>query len=175
MTKLDLLGQLENVKNNWVLGLAAAGLLHRSDAPQLLQGGAAEFDGLTVNFDQVGALLQSPSDKQLVLEELCKANFRTFGYESFERVKVYAKATSQLSKLKEWDNFLFFNAIRNTLAHDFHFSVRRQDQPKLPFEWHGVAIEKHMLGTPMPVSFLGYAGFYHMHRELCQFATKALA
>lgn len=46
MNKIDLLSQLENVKNNWILGLAAAGMLHRSDAPQLLKGGVAEFDGL---------------------------------------------------------------------------------------------------------------------------------
>ncbi len=174
MNKIDLLSQLENVKNNWILGLAAAGMLHRSDAPQLLKGGVAEFDGLTVNFDQVGALLRNPADKQLVMEEFCKAHFRYFGYESFERVKVYAKETSQFTKLKNWENFLFFNAIRNALVHDFHFSVRKEDLHKLPFQWQGITVEKSMLGAPMPVSFLGYGGFYQMHQELRQFALEKL-
>ncbi|OYU01415.1 MAG: hypothetical protein CFE36_11290 [Sphingomonadaceae bacterium PASS1] len=149
-------------------------MLHRSDAPQLLQGGAAEFDGLTLNFDHVGTLLQNPSDKQLVLEEFCMAHFRYFGIESFERVKVYAKATSQFLKLKKWENFLFFNAIRNTLAHDFLFSVRKEDQSKLPFQWQGITIDNGMLGKPMPVSFLRYGGFYQMHQELRQFAIREL-
>lgn len=176
MNKIDLLSQLENVKNNWILGLAAAGMLHRSDAPQLLKGGVAEFDGLTVNFDQVGALLRNPADKQLVMEEFCKAHFRYFGYESFERIKVYAHATSQFPRFGGWDHFLFFNTIRNTLVHDFRFVVAKEaDRAQMPFEWNGLSIKRDMLGTYMPTSFLGYGGFYQMHQELRQFAIDQLA
>lgn len=173
MNKIDLLSQLENVKNNWILGLAAAGMLHRSDAPQLLESGGADFDGLSINFDQVGTLLRNPTNKQLALTEFCKAHFRTLSIETFERIKVYADATGQRHRFKAHENYWFFHHVRNALVHDYCFDLTKHEK-NLPVEWRGKRIELSMHGIPMALDFLGFDGFYEMYHELRQFAEEKL-
>lgn len=173
MNKTDLLSQLDNVKNNWILSLAAAGMLHRSDAPQILQGGGAEFDGLTIDFDQVGDFLRSRSGKQLALAEFCKANFRTLSVETFERIKVYADATKQTHRLKSYENYWFFHHIRNALVHDYCFNLAKHKK-NIPTEWRGKRIDFSMNGLPLELDFLGFDGFYQMHQDLRQFVTEKL-
>lgn len=70
--KSDLLIQIENARNNYLLGLAAMSLLISRSASEHLRISHASFEGYVVPFDQVAVLLESESDKKIALKEFLK-------------------------------------------------------------------------------------------------------
>lgn len=171
--KSDLLIQIENARNNYLLGLAAMSLLMSSSASEHLRISHASFDGYIVPFDQVAALLESESDKQIALKEFFKMLLRALIKESYELILGYAKATKQKDHFRSQQWYHFARLIRNCVSHDFHFRFEPADLKVLPATWNGRTIEASMHSKPLPISFLGYGGAWELFAELEQFAASS--
>jgi len=112
LTKAELISQLANAKNNYVLGLAALSLFATSDAYPLLEKNHASFGTYTVTFDQVAKLLQNPADRDVAVKEFLTMLLRVLIKESFELLKDYSDETSQNALFKAEDWYQFARMIR---------------------------------------------------------------
>jgi len=87
MTKAELLSQLENAKNNYILGLAALALFANEESYPILEKSSCKFGSYSLSFDQVARLLREQSKKEIALKEFMKMLLRVLVKESFELVK----------------------------------------------------------------------------------------
>ena len=174
LTKVELLSQLENVKNNYILGLASVSVLSESFAVHHLRHSHCAFGAYVVEFRQVAALLESKPDREMALKEFTTMLIRGLLKESFETVRAYAKSNQQGAKLKAQPWFQFFRLIRNCVSHNFHFEFTDDDKKLLPVSWHGITIDKNLDGQPLEIAFLGYDGVWDLFSELVKFANTQL-
>ncbi|HED37973.1 MAG TPA: hypothetical protein ENI76_06995 [Ignavibacteria bacterium] len=100
MTKKELRSQLENAKNNYILGLAAISLFSNEKVYPVLDESHAKFGTYTVEFKQVKNLLIKPADRKIAVKEFLTSQIRALIKESFELIKNYCDETNQDSKFK---------------------------------------------------------------------------
>lgn len=174
LTKVELLSQLENVKNNYILGLASVSVLSESFAANHLRQSHCAFGTYFVEFRQVAALLESKPDREMALKEFTTMLLRGLLKESFETVRAYAKSSQQRAALKAQPWFQFFRLIRNCVSHNFHFEFTEDDKKLLPVSWHGRTVDKNLDGKPLEIAFLGYDGVWALFSELVNFADTQL-
>lgn len=173
-TKQELLGQLTNAKNNYILGLAAMSLFTESASIEHLRMSQASFGDYTVKFSQVSYLLESETDRQIALKEFLTMLLRALLKESFELLRDYAKASEQGALLGAQPWYQFSRMIRNCISHDFHFRFTSKDLKMLPVTWSARTIDADLEGKPLAISFLGYAGTWELFYELEKFAIGHL-
>jgi hypothetical protein len=171
--KPNLLTQIENARNNYVLGLAAMSTLMSTSAPEHLRISHVSFDGYVVPFERVTSILESESDRQIALREFLKMLLRALIKESFELIRSYAKATNQEAYFKSQSWYHFVRLIRNCLSHNFYFHFERSDLKLLPLTWNGHTIDSSMAGKPLPMNFLRYGGSWELFCELEKFAASS--
>ncbi len=165
MTKQELISQLCNAKNNFILGLASLALLADADAQNLLKAKTADLSGYSVSFGQVAALLGSESDRQIALEEFAKSLLRCFVKEGHELVTHYCKRQDLYSDLSAQPWWQFSRLLRNALSHDFCFRLSHQDMRLLPLSWQGKTIDASVDGQALMMSFFGYADAWCLFLE----------
>ncbi len=135
VTKEELISQLCNSKNNFIVGLASLALLADPDAQNLLKEKSADLSGYSVPFDQVAALLSSACDRQVALEEFAKSVLRCLVKEGHELVTQYCKSEGLYSDLSAQSWWQFSRLVRNALSHDFCFRLNEKDLKLLPVSW----------------------------------------
>ena len=172
--KPELLGQLTNAKNNYVLGLAAMSLFSESSSIEHLRSSHASFGGYTVKFDQVNLLLALDNDRQIALKEFLTMLIRALLKESFELVREYSENSKQTNLLTAQPWYQFARLIRNCVSHDFHFRFTSNDMKKLPVTWNTRVVDAPLQGKPLTISFLGYDGTWELFNEMEQFAIGNL-
>jgi hypothetical protein len=174
MTKRELLSQLENAKNNYILGLAALALFATEDSYPLLEKASCGFGSYELSFAQVANLLRKHEDKQVAVREFMKMLLRALAKEAFELIKDYCDATNQGSSLIEQPWFHFARIIRNCLSHNFKFEFRKQDRKLLPVRWKNKSITAAMDGGYLELSFFGYVETWELFTEMDGFAKSTL-
>jgi hypothetical protein len=174
LTKVDLLSQLENVKNNYILGLASVSVLSESFAANHLRQSHCTFGAYVVDFQQVAELLESRPDREIALKEFTLMLMRGILKESFEVVRAYAEANQQYAKMQAQPWFHFFRLIRNCVSHNFHFEFTKSDKKQLPISWRGRTIEESLDDKPLEIAFLGYDGMWDLFSELVSFSNDQL-
>jgi hypothetical protein len=174
ITKQELLGQLTNAQNNYVLGLAAMCLFTESASLEHLRKSHASFGGYTVQFDQVSFLLASEADRQVALKEFLTMHIRALLKESFELVRNYAEDSKQDALFRSQSWYQFARLIRNCISHDFHFRFTAHDIKEMPVTWKTRTIDANLKDKPLAISFLGYDGTWELFREMEQFAIGSL-
>jgi hypothetical protein len=175
MTKADLLAQLENAKNNLVLGLAGAYLLQDPTARAALKTGTVSLGAYNFSLDQVSELMAVETDRDIALKEFILAQFRALIKESFELLLAYAEETQQNVQLKAAANYQFWRMVRNSLSHDAHWRFRPHDLARLPISWNGATLTTSMQNQPFKIDFLGYDGFLGLHMDMADFARTGLS
>jgi hypothetical protein len=100
MTKQELLSQLENAKNNYILGLAALSLFAEEGSCVHLARSDARFGPYTVPLAQVATLLRNQTDRDIAIKEFLKMLLRALIKESFELLKAYTSDTAQEALLR---------------------------------------------------------------------------
>lgn len=173
-TRQELLGQLTNLKNNYVLGLAAISLFEEPMALEHLSKSSATFGTYTVPFDRVSKLLGCYADREIAVKEFLAMLLRGLIKESFEVVKDYSKETNQYTLLKGQSWFQFARLIRNCISHNFQFEFNPHDKGLLPITWRGKTITLDQDGQPLLLSFFGYVEAWELYSELNTFAGESL-
>ena len=125
MTKANLLTQLENAKNNFILGLAGASLLLDPTAQTILKTHAVSLGSLHIPMAQVSALMSVEADRDIAVKEFVLGQHRALIKETFELLLSYAAETHQSSQLKAAANFHFWRMVRNSVSHDAHWRFIR--------------------------------------------------
>jgi hypothetical protein len=74
--KQELLSQLENAKNNYVLGLAALSLFASAETYPILEKSHCSFGPYSISFDQVTNLLRIQNDRDIAAKEFIKMLLR---------------------------------------------------------------------------------------------------
>lgn len=174
VTKADLLAQLVNARNNYVLGLAALSLFATREVYPILETQSASFGTYTVGFDQVSKLLRVTADRDIAIKEFLTMLLRALIKESFELIKDYSDQSGQASLLKGQIWYQFARIIRNCISHNFHFEFNSYDKGLLPVAWRSRTITAAMDRQPLPLSFFGYTEAWELFNEFTLFASGQL-
>ncbi len=174
MTKKGLMSQLENAKNNYILGLAAISLFSNEKVYPVLEESHAKFGTYTVEFKQVKNLLMKPVDRDIAVKEFLTSQIRALIKESFELIKNYCDATKQDSKFKAEPWFQFARMIRNCLSHNFKFEFREYEKRLLPVSWKSRTIDVSMDGNHLELKFFGYVETWELFTEYQTFVNNEL-
>jgi len=174
MTKDELLSQLENAKNNYILGLAASALFASEESYPILDKSSCKFGTYVLTFAQVSDLLRVPKDRETAMKEFIKMLLRAVVKESFELIKNYCDASSQASSFIGQPCYQFARIIRNCVSHNFRFEFREYDKSLLPVSWKGRSITSALDGTYLELSFFGCAEAWQLFTEMKDFAANTL-
>lgn len=175
MTKRELLSQLENAKNNYILGLAALSLFAEEPSLAHLEKSEARFGSYTVSFAQVATLLRNRADRDIAVKEFLKMLLRALIKESFELLKTYTVETSQDASFRGEPWYQFARLIRNCLSHSFTFEFRPHDRKILPISWRGRCVTTDMDGAPLTLEFFGYVQAWELFSDFAEFARNRLS
>mgnify|MGYP001608326911 FL=1 len=175
MTKLELISQLENAKNNYILGLAGISLFGSPEAYPILEKNHAAFGTYTVDFAQVVRLLRNTKDREIAIKEFLTSQIRALIKESFELIKDYCDGTGQPALFKAEPWYQFARMIRNCLSHNFKFEFNKYDKGLLPVSWKTRTITSAMDGQHLELGFFGYVETWELLREYQSFAQDRLA
>jgi hypothetical protein len=173
-SKPELLAQLTNAKNNYVLGLAALSLFATPEVYPMLEAQHAAFGTYTVEVRQVAALLRVGSDRDIAVKEFLTMLLRALIKESFELIRTYAEETGQSAIVKSQSWYQFARLIRNCISHNFQFAFRPYDESILPVTWGSRTMVATMQGQPLPLNFFGYVEAWELFKEFHAFATDRL-
>ena len=174
MTKDDLLSQLENAKNNYVLGLASISLFSNEKVYSALEESHVKFGTYTVEFNQVKNLLMKPADREVACKEFLKTQIRALIKESFELIKNYCDESGQGAKLVDESWYEFARIIRNCLSHNFKFKFNSHDKKTLPVIWNNRTINTSMDGNHLELIFFGYVETWELFTEYQNFVGTEL-
>ena len=175
MTKKELMSQLENAKNNYILGLSAVSLFSNEKVYPILEESHAKFGTYTVEFKQVKKLLIKPADRDISIKEFINSQFRAFIKESFELIKNYCDESNQDHKFKAESWYQFARMIRNCLSHNFMFNFYGCEKKLLPVTWGKRTIDVSMDGKPLELKFFGYIEVWKLFMEYQNFVNNKLA
>lgn len=170
-SKNDLIGQLTNARNNYVLGLAALSLFTSAEALEHLKKSNVTFGGYTVEFAQVARLLENKEDRETATREFVTMLLRALVKESFEMIKDYCENTNQSAAMKSQPWYQFARLIRNCISHNFNFEFNPCDKRVLPVTWNSRIITIAHDGQPLPLSFFGYVEAWEIFKEFDTFAS----
>lgn len=174
MTKQDILSQLENAKNNYILGLAAISLFSNRDVLKILESNNVKFGNYKVDFNQVSILLANANDSRIAIKEFLNSLTRNIIKDSFELIKNYCEESNQLPlfKAKEW--YQFSRLIRNCFSHNFKFMFNNYDQGLLPVDWNGKVITQEMNVQELKLEFFGYVETWELFSTFQSFVLTEL-
>lgn len=175
ITKTELVRQLENAKNNYILGLAAISLFSNEKIFPVLAESHAKFGTYTVDFEQVENLLMIPANRDFAVKEFLTSQIRALIKESFEVIKDYCEGTNQSSTLNAEVWYQYARMIRNCLSHNFRFEFNRYDKRILPVSWKGKIIDISMDGQPLKLNFFGYVESWELFMEYQAFVRNQLS
>jgi len=174
MVKAELMSQLENAKNNYVLGMAAISLFASPEAYAILDHNHASFGQYSIRFSQVSDLLRNAKDREIAMREFLTSQIRALIKESFELIKDYCDDTGQSTVLKAEPWYQFARMIRNCLSHNFKFEFNKYDKGLLPVSWGARTIETAMDGKHLKLDFFGYVETWELFREYEQLVQDRL-
>ena len=175
MTKKELISQLDNAKNNYILGLAAISLFSNKKVYPVLDESHAKFGTYTIEFKQVKILLSKPTDREIAVKEFLTSQIRALIKESFELIKNYCSETNQNSRFKAEPWYKFARIIRNCLSHNFKFEFREYDKTLLPVTWKSRIINASMDGKHLELKFFGYVETWELFTEYHNFVANRLS
>jgi len=174
MTKAELLSQLENAKNNYILGLAAISLFSSPKAYPILEHNRATFGTYSIEFGQIVSLLRKDADREIAIREFLTSQIRAVIKESFELIKDYCHHTGQEPVFRAAPWYHFARMIRNCLSHNFKFKFAGHDRTLLPVSWGSRKITVSEDGQPLRLDFFGYVETWELFQAYQSFVDNDL-
>ncbi|NJK51786.1 MAG: hypothetical protein HC936_01500 [Leptolyngbyaceae cyanobacterium SU_3_3] len=157
MNKQELISQLNNIQNNFMLGLAALGLLLREDSFSVLESLLCVLTDSSISFisdtSQIheqfkgvqfplkvapyplaeAAKYIKDSDKRQrenIQREFFMMLLEVLLKESFEVIKNYCQNSNKLHLFKQQDWYDFARIVRNCLSHNFLVEYKNNQEKK---------------------------------------------
>jgi len=174
MIKTELLSQLENAKNNFILVLASTSLFSNEKTYPILDESNCKFGTYSIEFKQVANMMKKESDRKIACKEFVNMGLRILIKETFELIKDYSKETRQERIFKSQNCYQFARIIRNCLSHNFKFQFNKCDKTLLPLSWNNKTIDSSLDSTHLQLSFFGYVEAWELFDELHSFVKNIL-
>lgn len=168
MDKNYLIGQINVVKNNFVLGIAAATLLTEDRARVHLDSGWIKFDDIKIDFP---GLKEWIKDNQKEILNLLSSHFRLLIGDSLEFILAYCGATKQREKLEQKDWYLFAKKLRTIFFHGGKIGCRNHAEE---VTWQKVEITKAMNGHYLSYNILPHKIVWFLFTEMEKFVQGEL-
>lgn len=175
MIKAELLSQLENAKNNYILGLASISLFLNEKTYPILDESHASFGTYNLEFKQVTNMLSIEADRDIAIKEYLISFIRALIKESFELLKNYCQENNQENAFKSEQWYHFARMIRNCLSHNFKFEFNNYEKRILPVSWKSKTIDISMDGAYLKLEFFGYVETLELFIEFENFAKNQLS
>jgi len=175
MIKAELISQLENAKNTYILGLAAISLFSNDKSYPILEESHASFGTYNIDFVQVRNLLSIKNDRDIAIKEYLTSHIRALIKESFELIKNYCEENNQENIFKSESWYQFARMIRNCLSHNYKFEFNGYDRSILPVSWKSKTIDISMDGSHLKLEFFGYVETWELFNEYQNFVMNRLS
>ena len=173
MKKHELLSQLENARNNYILGLGGYYMYRTGKHHDVLRN-ATLVDSDNSKFKLDSIRLFGERDLSIAREEFFKSTFRLFISEMKECIHQYAKQSGQMITLYTNCHFRVARILRNAVAHDFKIHLDKHDRNALPIEFCGVVYNEDMHGQPLTFEMIKPNAAMQLHEELVKFVRADL-
>ncbi|MBW4472339.1 MAG: hypothetical protein KME45_18335 [Stenomitos rutilans HA7619-LM2] len=201
VNKQELLSQLNNAQNNFMLGIAALGLLVQEESHSVMEKLVCIITETSFSFvndvSQVRSQFHSNqfpikfssfplsvaanyikiANKERIQEiqqEFFKMLLRSLLKESFEVIKEYCTNSNQLPLFRKQDWYHFARFVRNCLSHNFLIEYRDFDKKLLPVSWKGRSFTLCMNGKPIDASFLTIDHALELYKDMRGFVENSL-
>lgn len=174
MQKSDLISQMENVKNNFILIMASISLFSNERSYPILDESKVSFGTNSIDFKQVANMMRIENDRKIACDEFGKMGLRILTKESVRIIMDYSDKSGQFSILKSQKWYEFARIIGNSLSHNFKFEFRSSDRRVLPVTWDNRTIDLSMNNTDMKLSFFGYSEAWKLFDEMNLFVKNTL-
>lgn len=184
MNKVELLAQMENCKNYFVLSLAGLSVASDPRGAEILKTKWCKFGGFMIDFGQVIAMFSHVDDRAIATREAVLAAFRALLKECFELVKSYVDDTGQEAKFREFPSYKYHRLVRNALSHNYRWdrmTRKGSPYPYLPLEpWRAelkgraVTIEASMHDQHMTLDQLPFDAMWQLFVDLDIEVRKSL-
>lgn len=174
MNKKELLSQLENAKNNFILVLASTSLFSNEKSYPILNESSCKFGTYSINFKQITNMMRKKEDRGIACKEFINMGLRTLIKEPFELIKDYSGNTNQKQIFQSQKWYQFARIIRNCLSHNFKFQFNPYDKSLLPIVWKSKTININLDNTHLQISFFGYVEAWELFCEMNFFVKNTL-
>ena len=174
MNKTELLSQLENAKNNFILVLASTSLFSNKKTYPILEELNCKFGKYSIPFKQVANMMKKENDRNIACKEFVNMGLRILIKESFELIKDYSENTNQKQIFQKQTWYQFARIIRNCLSHNFKFQFNPYDKTLLPITWKNKTIDISFDNTHLQLSFFGYVEAWELFDEMNLFVKNTL-
>ena len=166
-----LVERLKTVQNNYVLGLAAIGLLTAESCQAQLRSDQATFGGFAVQFSQVADLMRVPEHRDDAIKSFLIMLMCSLVKDTFELVKHHAETRGLANDLKAQVWYHFARLARNCIGHNFILEFKERDLALLPLTWRGCTLTVAMNGQPLALELFGYAQAWQLFLDMRQYAV----
>lgn len=173
--KNDLVSRMENIKNNFILVMAAISLFYDKRSYPILNESKISFGTNSIDFKQVADMMKNENNRKITCDEFGKMGLRILTKESVRLIEDYCKKSGQLSKLKSQTWWQFARIISNSISHNFIFEFRPGDKKELPVTWNNKTIDLSMDNTLIgTLSLFGYSDAWKLFEEMNLFVKIKL-
>lgn len=154
MSKAELRGRLQTIKNNYALVQAGIMFLAQPDAPEKFDEyfAAVSDHPEAKSTGYIRYVFESDELLALATNQLRKSVLRNCIKEMFELVKTYGLETNQIKLLRAAPWYQFLRMMRNSLSHDFYVRYKEHDLKLLPITWAGLTLTAAMDGSELPMA-----------------------
>lgn len=166
-----LVERLKTVQNNYVLGLAAIGLLTAESSQAQLRSDQATFGGFTVQFSQVADLMRVPAHRDDAVKSFLMMLVCSLVKDTFELVKHHAETRGLARELKTQLWYHFARLVRNCIGHNFILEFKDRDLALMPLTWRKCTLTATMNGEPLSSELFGYAQAWRLSLDMRQYAV----
>ena len=202
MNKQELISQLNSIQSNFMLGLAALGLLLREDSFSVLESLVCVLTDSSISFISdtsqiheqfkgvqfplkvapypLAEAAKNIKDSDKKQREKIQRDFFMMLLEvllkdSFEVIKDHCKNSNKLQLFKQQDWYNFARIVRNCLSHNHSVEYKNdQDKRSLPISWKGRSFTQDMEGKPLKISFFGIDGALELFTDMRAFVENSL-
>jgi len=152
MSRAELRGKLQTIKNNYAL--AQAGSLFLAQP-----GAVTKFDEYFTTiadhpeaktFGYIRYVFENDELLALAMSQFRTSVLRNCLKEMFELVKAYGMETNQIKLVRDAPWYQFLRMIRNSFSHDYCVRYREHDIKLLPITWSGLTLTAAMDGSKLP-------------------------
>lgn len=161
----QLMGQLTNCNNNFILTLAGLTLISDPAGKTILKNANCIFGEYKLKFDQIIPLVDNKDDFEIAFRETVLMAFRALLKESFELIRNYADRTGQSDRFRAFESYNIHRLVRHAISHDFRWSLktnRGNYYEFLPHTWHGITIDQTMDGKFVVLEQFPFAAFWRL-------------
>jgi len=169
-----LLAQMENIKQNFILGLAAVSLLESEASLPVLEKSSCTIGPYYLDFSQVAATLRKPGDKALLLQEFIKYQLRTLVRESFSTIERYCCFNGYTARLEKQPWYEYARIIDHCLSCNCRFNFCERDKAVLPVWWNDKVLTIDLQNQPLYLSQFSHSDGWELFQEMNSFAAGHL-